>query len=120
MRLDTNELIAGAPILEVRRLLRRFNDGIGQLDVEGLLGLNGKAALALLDELSRLGLLKRSKAEGERHWMECRVTNERGWQDPREQASGYAGSPTLKIVSDGTPSRWSSRMTCRLRRRDLP
>lgn len=90
MRLDTNELIAGVPILEVRRLLRRFNAGIGQLEVEGLLGLDGKAALALLDELSRLGLLKRAKAEGDRHWV------------PTVQGNALAGAKALAPMTRKT------------------
>lgn len=83
MRIDTNELIAGVAILEVRRLLRDFNAGIGQLDVERLLDLDGEAALALLSELSRLGLLKRTKTDGERRWV------------PTVQGNALAGAKAL-------------------------
>jgi len=70
MRLDTSELIAGVALLDVRRLLRGFNVEIGQLDVEHLLGLEDTAALALLVELTRLGLLKRrTTADGEYRWV---------------------------------------------------
>ena len=90
MRLDTNELIAGVAVLEVRRLLRRFNAGFGQLDVERLLDVDDKAALALLDELSRLGLLKRTKAHGEWLWV------------PTVQGNALAGAKALAPMTRTT------------------
>lgn len=59
MRLDPSEVIAGIPILEVRRLFRELNAGMRLTDVAELLSLEARAARELVDELQRLDLLAR-------------------------------------------------------------
>jgi len=102
MRLDKTAVIAGVPVLEVRRLLRTFALGFGRPGVERLLRLDERAADALVTELEQLGLI------------EATLGPERGWV-PTTKGNALAGALALSPMRRAKADKLLARVLDRVR-----
>lgn len=95
MHVDPRERIAGIPILEVRRLLRRLNqsDASAERLVATVLSIPESAASVLITELLRKHLIERVRQHDGEDWFSVTVAG-------RALASASAAKPIRRKTAD--------------------